>query len=122
MTCSGTWAACSGINAEGCSALGGMPDHVHLYTSLPATIAIADMANALKSNSSRWVHEHHQGAKGFAWQEGYGAFTVSKSCEARLMKYIDNQPQHHRTREFQAEFIALLRAHGIAYDERYMWA
>ena len=101
---------------------GGMPDHVHLYTSLPATIAMADMANALKSNSSRWVHDHHESARGFAWQEGYGAFTVSKSGEARLMKYIDNQQQHHRTRDFQAEFIALLRAHGVTYDERYIWA
>jgi putative transposase len=100
---------------------GGMPDHVHLYTSLPATIAIADIANALKSNSSRWVHEKHQSANGFAWQEGYGAFTVSKSGEASLVSYIDHQQQHHRARDFQAEFIAFLRAHGIAYDERYIW-
>jgi putative transposase len=65
---------------------GGMYDHIHLYTSLPSTLSIAEFVNAVKSNSSRWVHQTYHQARAFAWQEGYGAFSVSKSEESRVMK------------------------------------
>ena len=102
-------------------AAGGIEDHVHVFASLPATVTLAEIAGALKTNSSRWVHENIEGAGQFRWQEGYGAFSVSKSGEERVIQYIQNQPAHHRKLKFQEEFIALLQKHGIEYDERYLW-
>ena len=100
---------------------GGMPDHIHLYASLPSTLSIADFVNAVKSNSSRWVHQTYREARTFAWQEGYGAFSVSKSEENKVMKYIRNQESHHQKRTFKEEFLALIERHEIEYDERYLW-
>jgi REP element-mobilizing transposase RayT len=100
---------------------GGMFDHIHLYASLPSTISVADFVNAVKSNSSRWIHEFSSRLRGFAWQEGYGAFSVSKSEEARVIRYISNQEEHHRKRTFKEELIGLLDKHGIEYDKRYIW-
>ena len=100
---------------------GDMYDHIHLYASLPSTLSIADFVNAVKSNSSRWIHQNYRNARAFAWQEGYGAFSVSKSEEEKVIKYVRNQESHHRKRTFQEEFVALLDRHGIEYDERYLW-
>jgi REP-associated tyrosine transposase len=102
-------------------AAGGVFDHIHLYASMPSTISIADFVNAVKSNSSRWVHESYSRLRNFAWQEGYGAFSVSKSEEGRVVRYISTQEDHHRKRTFKQELIGLLEKHGIAYDERYIW-
>ena len=99
---------------------GGMPDHIHAYVSLPATLSLADAANLMKTNTSKWVHETIE-FDDFQWQEGYGAFTVSKSGEPHVMQYIRNQEEHHRKRTFKEEFTALLDKHGIEYDERYIW-
>ena len=100
---------------------GGMFDHVHLYASLPSTISIADFVNAVKSNSSRWVHESFSHKRAFAWQEGYGAFSVSKSEEKKVIKYIRNQNEHHAKRSFKDEFLEFLIQNKIGYDERYLW-
>lgn len=100
---------------------GGMFDHVHLYCSLPSTISIADFVNAVKANSSRWVHETHPDRRSFAWQEGYGAFSVSKSAESRVIKYIQNQKQHHTGRTFKDEYLEFLKRYNVAYDSRYLW-
>ena len=100
---------------------GGMFDHIHLYASLPSTISVADFVNVVKSNSSRWIHESYLQLRNFAWQEGYGAFSVSKSEEARVDRYIRNQEHHHRKRSFKEELIELLEKHGIEYDKRYIW-
>ena len=102
-------------------AAGGIDDHVHVLASLPATVSLADAASAMKSNSSRWVHENIHQSAGFAWQEGYGAFSVSKSAEQAVTAYIRNQEEHHKRRQFSEEFIALLNKHSIPYDERYLW-
>jgi putative transposase len=102
-------------------AAGGMFDHIHLYTSMPSTISIADLLNVVKSNSSRWIHESFASLRNFAWQEGYGAFSVSKSEEGRIVRYIANQEDHHRKRSFKEELIGLLEKHAIAYDKRYIW-
>jgi REP element-mobilizing transposase RayT len=102
-------------------AAGGMFDHIHLYASLPSIISIADFVNAVKSNSSRWVHESFSALRRFAWQEGYGAFSVSKSDEPRVIRYIQNQEKHHAKRTFKEELISLLEKHQIPYDERYIW-
>ena len=100
---------------------GGMFDHIHLFASLPATISVADFVSAVKSNSSRWIHESFSKLRSFAWQEGYGAFSVSKSEQQRVVKYISNQEAHHRKRTFKQELITLLDKHGIEYDARYIW-
>jgi REP element-mobilizing transposase RayT len=102
-------------------AAGGMPEHVHVYASLPATVTLSEVANALKSNSSRWIHDNVSGQDKFAWQEGYGAFSVSKSVEPSVINYIHRQPEHHRRQLFQEEFVTLLVKHGIDYEERYLW-
>jgi REP element-mobilizing transposase RayT len=96
------------------------PDHVHCLLSLPPTLAVAEALRVLKSNSSLWMHET-RGRTKFAWQTGYGAFSVSQSNVSAVVEYIRNQDRHHHKVSFQEEFIAFLKRHGIAYDERYIW-
>jgi len=102
-------------------AAGGVHDHIHLYASLPSTMCVAKFVNVVKSNSSRWIHERYPRARRFAWQDGYGAFSVSKSEEVRVMRYIANQERHHRKRTFKEEFLAFLIKHGVEYDLKYLW-
>ncbi|HTQ38417.1 MAG TPA: IS200/IS605 family transposase [Pirellulales bacterium] len=102
-------------------AAGGMEDHMHVLASLPATISLAEAVSAMKANSSRWIHENAPQCKGFDWQTGYAAFSVSKSAQARVTEYIQNQERHHKKWKFTAEFMALLEKHGIDYEERYLW-
>jgi len=100
-------------------AIGGMPDHVHLLVSLPANLAPATAVQAVKANSSKWMR-HERGEPDFGWQAGYSAFSVSVSAVPRVSAYIAGQAEHHRTYSFQQELIALLKKHGIAYDERFL--
>jgi putative transposase len=102
-------------------AAGGMNDHIHVYASLPSTVTIADFVSTMKSNSSRWVHESFPNRRGFAWQEGYGAFSVSKSEEEKVINYICNQREHHRKRSFREEYLDFLEKYQVDYDERYLW-
>ncbi|HXT62187.1 MAG TPA: IS200/IS605 family transposase [Pyrinomonadaceae bacterium] len=102
-------------------AAGGMHDHVHLYASLPSTISLAEFVNAVKSNSSRWIHETLPNRRAFAWQEGYGAFSVSKSQERMVIEYIHQQERHHCKRTFKDEFVEFLTQYQVTYDERYLW-
>jgi REP element-mobilizing transposase RayT len=97
------------------------PDHVHLLCSLPPTLATADAARVVKTNSSRWVHRARND-RGFDWQTGYGAFSVSASLVPPVVRYIGDQEKHHRRVTFQEEFVAFLRKNGIGYDERYLWS
>ena len=96
------------------------PDHVHCLLSLPAAVAVAEVIRVMKSNSSKWVRETRRHAP-FAWQIGYGAFSVSYSSVPKVLQYIRNQDEHHRKTTFQGEFIAFLKRHGITYDEQYIW-
>ena len=98
---------------------GGTADHVHLLIAMPPTISTADAMRIIKTNSSRWLNETH--TRRFSWQAGYGAFSVSQSNAAAVIKYISAQETHHRTRTFQEEFVSFLRKHGISYDERFIW-
>ena len=100
--------------------VGGMPDHVHLLTSLPKTMALADFVKTIKANSSRWIKNLHPYYGGFSWQDGYGAFSVSKSVVPRVIQYIRNQQEHHKVRTFIDEYKSFLLASGIEYDERYL--
>jgi REP element-mobilizing transposase RayT len=101
--------------------IGGVADHVHLLLSLPSTIAIANAIQQIKGGSSKWVHETFPEHSLFGWQEGYGAFSVGISQVERTTGYIRAQREHHRRKTFQEEFLAILRKHGIQYDERYLW-
>jgi putative transposase len=98
----------------------GMPDHVHLLLSLPPTLGPAEVIRVVKANSSKWVHEKWPERRTFGWQQGYGAFSVSRSAVKDVEDYITNQEEHHRKMSFQDEFTALLKRHGIEYDERYL--
>jgi REP element-mobilizing transposase RayT len=97
---------------------GGMEDHVHLLIQLPPVLTLAKAISLLKANSSKWMNEH--GLK-FAWQEGYGAFSVSASNLGVVERYIVNQVRHHRKMTFEQEFEGLLRKHGIQFDSKYMF-
>ncbi len=97
---------------------GGMEDHAHLLIQLPATLTLAKAVQLLKGGSSKLVGEH---GREFSWQEGYGAFGVSKSNINAVVKYIANQEKHHRKITFEEEFIALLEKHGIEYDPKYVF-
>jgi putative transposase len=98
-----------------------VPDHVHLLLSLPPTLAIADAMRVIKTNSSKWIHETWPTRADFAWQTGYGAFTVSHSNIDAVRSYIATQEQHHRKITFQEEFLAFLKKHDVPYDPRYIW-
>jgi len=83
--------------------------------------APSEIANRLKGESSKWIHETFPELREFGWQDGYGAFTVSKSNVPDVMSYIQNQRVHHQTQSFQEEYLALLNKHGVEYDERHLW-
>jgi len=98
-------------------AIGGTSDHVHVLLSLPATSSIAKAMQLLKGNSSKWIRETFPKMHFFAWQEGYGAFSVGVSAVDATVAYIRNQAEHHRTRSFREEYQAMLKKHGFAYHE-----
>ena len=102
-------------------AVGGVADHVHVLLSLPATMPVAKAMQLIKGGSSKFVHETFPGLRGFAWQEGYGAFSVSLSHVEQTVAYIQRQAEHHRKKTFEEEFRAFLDKHGIEYDERHVW-
>ena len=101
--------------------INGPSDHVHILASLAAKHSLSDLMRELKADSSGWVHKNYPDQKTFAWQIGYGAFSVSHSSLAEVEKYIANQEDHHRKVSFQEEFIEFLRRHEIVYDERFLW-
>lgn len=98
----------------------GTADHVHLLVGLPASLAVADALRIIKTNSSRWMREQRRSVK-FGWQEGHGAFSVSRSNAAAVTAYIESQEEHHREQTFREEFVAFLRKHGVEYDEETLW-
>ncbi|NOY28664.1 MAG: IS200/IS605 family transposase [Planctomycetes bacterium] len=102
-------------------AIGGIEDHVHMLLSLPTTLTISKVMQLVKGNSSKWVHDEFPEYHNFAWQEGYGAFSIGISQIDATKQYIANQIEHHRTKTFQEEFLAFLKKHEIEYDPRYVW-
>jgi len=101
-------------------AVGGMEDHVHLLVGLKPSHRLDYFLRDLKADSSEWVHKEI-GKRMFGWQKGYGAFSVSPSNVEGVKRYIFNQAKHHRHKTFKEEYIELLEASGIEYDERYLW-
>ena len=100
--------------------VGGVDDHVHFLVGLSSSHTIADFMRDLKSSTSAWVHQTI-GVKAFAWQDGYAAFTVSKTNIPKVLNYIQNQRKHHRKKTFHEEYLEFLRKNGVDYDERYLW-
>jgi REP element-mobilizing transposase RayT len=104
-----------------CYRVGGVADHVHLAVQLPRTLTIAGVVEELKTSSSKWLKTQATGLAAFAWQRGYGAFSVSPSDLDALRSYIDSQEEHHRVKTFQEEYRALLVKSAVEFDERYVW-
>jgi REP element-mobilizing transposase RayT len=101
-------------------AAGGDAGHLHIATILDSRYALMDVMRRVKSGSSKWIHETLPNRGDFGWQHGYAAFTVSQSVMPQVLAYIESQPAHHAKTTFEDELRALLRAHGVEFDERYM--
>ncbi len=101
--------------------IGGVSDHVHLLTTLPRTLSIADMVKEIKRVSTNWIQERGGEWSKFHWQSGYATFSVSESNLPQVISYIENQVQHHRSTTFQDEYRALLAKHGQVWNETYVW-
>ncbi len=99
--------------------IGGVEDHVHLYLRWRPDESLSNLMRTVKSSSSKWVHDEFPASRAFAWQEGYGAFTVSKSNERAVKDYIARQVEHHKKVDFKSELRRILIAHGVEFDERY---
>jgi putative transposase len=100
---------------------GGTENHVHILALLSATLTISKAIQLLKGGSSKWLHDTFPDQHQFAWQEGYGAFSVSQSQTPTVVEYIRNQAEHHKKLSFEEEFLALLKKHRLEYDVRYVW-
>jgi putative transposase len=98
-------------------AINGMPDHVHLLVRYRADLSHSDMVRHIKGRSSTWINDTAPSMGHFSWQEGYGGFSVSKSVVPEVEAYIARQKEHHQRHNFKAEFLELLRRHGIEFDE-----
>lgn len=101
--------------------IGGIEDHLHVLVGAPPTMAPSAIAQRIKGGSSIWIRDHFPEWNGFAWQDGYGAFSVSRSNVEAVANYIRTQRRHHRNTGFQTEYRTLLEKHGVEYDERYLW-
>jgi REP element-mobilizing transposase RayT len=111
------------LNDHDCPSLrvGGVEDHIHLLFGLSRTLSIAQIVEAVKTSSSKWIKSKGAQFTNFHWQSGYGAFSVSSSQADAVIEYIMNQQEHHRVMSYQEEFRRFLERHGVEYDERYIW-
>jgi len=104
-----------------CLAIGGTSNHVHLLAALSKKAALSDLVGELKKSSSKWIKTRGPAYQHFAWQEGYGAFSIGRSQVQVLKRYIARQEEHHKTKSFEMELIETLKKYEVAYDERYIW-
>ena len=95
------------------------PDHIHILIGLHPAISISELMRVVKSNSSKWINENNWLPGKFSWQEGFGAFSCSRSQLDRVVKYIRNQPEHHRKKTFREEYIEFLKKYEIEFDEKF---
>lgn len=102
--------------------IGGMPDHIHILTTLPKSMSLADYVRTIKSNSSKWIKVLDKNYEFFKWQHGYGAFSVSPSQLEHTQIYIKRQAEHHQKLTFQEEYESFLQAYHIEYDRQYLMA
>ena len=111
------------LRNKGCLLIkaGGTADHIHLLMLVARETSTSDIVRDIKTNSSKWIHETLPGTKGFAWQRGFGAFSVGHSQKDDIVRYIENQEEHHRTKTFKEEFVGFLETYEIEYDSNYLW-
>ena len=102
-------------------AINGMPDHLHLLIGFRTTQSMADLMQDVKAGSSKWINDNKYCNCRFEWQEGYGAFSYSKSQLPDVIRYIENQKEHHRKKTFLDEYKSFLEKFEVAYDERYIF-
>ena len=101
--------------------IGGVEDHVHILISLSRQSCISDLVRYVKKDSSKWIKTKGEGYRNFRWQDGYAAFSVNPRQVNRVIKYIENQPEHHKKALFEKEFVGLLKYYNIEFDEKYVW-
>ena len=101
--------------------INGVEDHIHILCVMSKNIALSNLVEKIKSNSSRWIKTKDIYYKNFAWQGGYAGFSVSASVHDKTKEYIRNQEEHHKKKTFQEEYIMFLKEYGIEYDEKYLW-
>jgi putative transposase len=101
--------------------VGGNDNHIHIACTLPRTVTTSKLLEEIKKSSSAWIKKQPGGPAGFLWQSGYGAFSVSQSQLSALIRYIDRQEEHHRTKTFNDELVELLEKYCVEYDEKYLW-
>ena len=101
--------------------INGMPNHVHILCTLPRTVSVARYLEEIKRSSSKWIKTKDSRFNSFAWQGGYGVFSVSESQTSKVASYIDNQKEHHKKSTFKEEFKAFLDLYEIDYDQNYLW-
>ncbi|MEN2282964.1 IS200/IS605 family transposase [Algoriphagus sp. SE2] len=101
--------------------INGMPDHIHILMGFRPTQALSDLMQMVKEDSSKWINAKGLVKGKFSWQSGYGAFSYSKDQVARVVKYIQEQENHHSKRSFLEEYEELLKIHGVEYDQRYIF-
>ncbi len=102
-------------------AINSMPDHVHVFIGMRPTQSVSDLMQDVKGSSSKWINDKNFTPNHFEWQEGYGAFSYSKSHIKNVIQYIENQEKHHRVKTFREEYIDFLEKFEIDYDERYIF-
>ncbi|WP_296685276.1 IS200/IS605 family transposase [Flavobacterium sp.] len=102
-------------------AINGMPDHLHILVGMRPSQSVSDLMQDIKANSSKWINEKKFLKVKFEWQEGYGAFSYSKSHVQNVIKYIQNQEKRHQVKTFNEEYLDFLNAFEIDYDERYVF-
>ena len=101
--------------------IGGVEDHVHMYLRWRPDSTISDLMRTVKARSSKWIHDEFPTLRDFAWQEGYSVFSVSKSQEEAVKKYVAGQAEHHKKEDFKSELLRILRAHGVEFDEKHVF-
>ena len=102
-------------------AINSMPDHLHFMIGLRPEQSVSDLMQVVKGESSEWINDHRLSRSKFRWQEGYGAFSYSKSDIPNVANYIHNQEEHHRKKTFLEEYEELLKEFDIEFDERYIF-
>ncbi len=101
--------------------INGVEDHVHILCVMSKNIALAKLVEEIKRHSSRWIKTNSSHYKNFAWQGGYGGFSVSPSLQERTKTYIRNQEEHHHKMTFKEEYLLFLKEYAVAYNEQYLW-
>ena len=101
--------------------IGGVEDHVHLFTTLPRTVSQSSFIEEIKTSSSKWFKDKHSDLKTFSWQRGFGIFSICPTHIDALIHYISIQAEHHKEVDFKTEFLNILRKNNISFNEEYLW-